>query len=379
MNYQFIFFEEQLQALKVKKSFAKNYITESRKSLDREFLRLIRVFKDISIQLNNKSKAKQYFNFHQRNLVILMDEVSIETLKERSRQEKKIIDSELNLLLEKMRCLLDWMSQVYPQIFDYKSKAPITALQSEKLKIRNILNLVIQEIENQDSTGNISGLIASVLNPEQIHTFGDIRYWNEILSNLYSKTKENTKINEFEIIKILMANGVNHSIFFDYAKTFILNEIESNTALSDQIALTCTFRKEIRMLLIANKARQFPAQPGINKFIRKFIREELLRLRAMEFVNQETPEAGIMNANYKVSFSVKQLAFFVHLQMETGIIIWQRAKFAHQYIARHFSTVERESISEKSVRNAHYSHASEDIKKVIAKLSEMLALAQERY
>ena len=176
-----------------------------------------------------------------------------------------------------------------------------------------------------------------------------------------------------------MAKGVNHSIFFDYAKTFILNEIESNTALSDQIALTCTFRKEIRMLLIANKTRQFPAQPGINKFIRKFIREELLRLRAMEFVNQETPEAGIMNANYKVSFSVKQLAFFVHLQMETGIIIWQRAKFAHQYIARHFSTVERESISEKSVRNAHYSHASEDIKKVIAKLGEMLALAQERY
>ncbi len=99
MNYQFVGFEDHLQSLKIKKSFAKNYSIESRKNLDREFHRLIRVFKDISIQLNNKRKVKEYFNLHQRNLVILMDEVSIEMLKECDLKENKLIVSELNFLL----------------------------------------------------------------------------------------------------------------------------------------------------------------------------------------------------------------------------------------------------------------------------------------
>ncbi|WP_344848402.1 hypothetical protein [Pedobacter jeongneungensis] len=379
MNYQFIVFEEHLQSLRVKKSFAKNYTSESRKNLDREFLRLIRVFKDISIQLNNKRKIKEYFSFHQRNLVILMDEVSIEILKERDLKEKKFIDSELNFLLEKIGDFLDWMNQMYPEIFDYKSQAPIRMLQSEKLKIREVLDLIKTELEAKCTHDKLSELITSVLDPEQISTFRDIRYWQTTAMNLHSKIISNTEIDKFGIVKLLLGNGVNHRDFFSYTKAFILKEIEKKTTLSDQISAICTLRKEIRMLLIETKSRQFQGYPDINKLVRKFIREELLLLRAMEFVNHETAEAGIMNANYKVSFSVKQLAFFVHLQMETGIIIWQRAKFAHQYIARHFSTLERESISEKSARNAHYSHASEDIKKVITKLSEMLALAQERY
>ncbi|MCX2584332.1 hypothetical protein [Pedobacter sp. MR22-3] len=352
---------------------------ESRKNLDRECLRLIKVFKDVSIQLNNKKKVKQYFNFHQRNLVILMDEVSMEIPKERNRQEKKFIDSELSYLLEKMGNLLEWMDQMCPQIFDYKSQAPIKVLQSEKSKIRVVLDLIKTELEAKCIDDKLSELTTSVLDPEQISTFRDIRYWQTTAMNLYSKIISNTEIDKFGIIKVLIGNGINHRDFFSYSKAFILKEIEKKTTLSDQISAICTLRKEIRMLLIETKSRQFQVHPDINKLVRKFIREELLLLRAMEFVNHETAEAGIMNANYKVSFSVKQLAFFFHLQMETGIIIWQRAKFAHQYIARHFSTIERESISEKSARNAHYSHASEDIKKVITKLSEMLALAQERY
>jgi len=379
MNYQFIFFEDHLQSLKTKESFPKNFTIETNKNLEREFVRLIKVFKDMAIELNTREKAKIYFNFHQQNLAVLMDNASIEIDLKKTSSQRKIIESSLGALLGKMEAIMLWLERFLTDTFNYNDKMPVKILQSRRVALQKSLDCVIIEIKRLGISTELSNLTERILDLNQITTYLDLGFWNDCLEKVYLRLKSAKALDELGAIKIYLEVGINHHDLYNYTKVFLSKEIEKKETLAEQISLVCFLRKEMRVLFVENQIPQFKKGPDIKKVIKRFLREELLLLRAMEFVNHEVEEAGIMNANYKVSFSVKQLAFFVHLQMETGIIIWQRAKFAHQYIARHFSTVERDSISEKSARNAHYNHASEDIKKVIAKLSEMLALAQERY
>lgn len=379
MNYQFIFFEEHVTSLHTKKTFAKNYAVDTKKSLEREHSRLTRVFRDMAVELNNHNKLKAYFNFHQQNLTFLMDKASNEKKFRERAPNHKIIISAIEALLDKMEELLIWMKQVFPQVFNYRGQVPIKMIESGISGIEDSFSLIVGELQKKKLDYNLMEVIKKVLDISQIISFKDLEFWKKSCYKIHQDLMLLDSVDEFSMIRICIGLGINHPELFLYAKPYILKEIENKTTLGEKISAVCFYRKEIRVLYRETKMLQFTTKPDLQRTIKKFLREELLLLRAMEFVNHEVEEAGIMNANYKVSFSVKQLAFFVHLQMETGIIIWQRAKFAHQYIARHFSTVERDSISEKSARNAHYNHASEDIKKVIAKLSEMLALAQERY
>ncbi|MFC3560190.1 hypothetical protein [Pedobacter jamesrossensis] len=379
MNYQFIYFEEHFQSLKAKTSFSKNFTQESTKNLEREFQRLTKMFKDISIDLNSQEKIKSYMNFHQQNLTLLMDQVSREIFEASDAKEKNLTIVPLKNLLGNLENILEWMQTSFPKIFNREDNVPISILLLEKKKIQNQLELIVGEVLNNYHSVELVNLITSVLNPEKICCFRELDYWQSAGQTVYEILVKNDKSDEFGLLKALLEIGINHKELYIHTCSYISQQVETHETLSERINTVCMYRKQIRQIFTMAKNMQFPGSPSAIKGVKKFLKEELLSLRAMEFINHEIEEAGIMNANYKVSFSVKQLAFFVHLQMETGIIIWQRAKFAHQYIARHFSTVERDSISEKSARNAHYNHASEDIKRVILKLGEMLALAQDRY
>lgn len=70
---------------------------------------------------------------------------------------------------------------------------------------------------------------------------------------------------------------------------------------------------------------------------------------------------------------------FMHLQVEAGIISTHSPKTLHQYVTKHYSTVEKDHISEKRFKNAYYGNASIDVEKVIDKIATMLAIAQEKY
>ncbi|SDD70465.1 hypothetical protein [Pedobacter soli] len=379
MVYEFIFFEEHFHHLITKTTFPKNFSTESSKSLDKEYSRLIRVFRDIAVLGKKKKKIITYFNFHQKNLIILIDKVYQQSEAQKSNQGRKTILPLLEQLITKMIAFLEWTQKMFPKFFNANEKLPKIILLTELEKIEAKIRLVIDELKKRKFRDEFSGLMKVIGDTKLITNYREIAYWHATWNIIYCRLIAHDIRDEFGILKVMIENGMNHSEFYRFTKNFISQEVEKKPTLDEQISSICGFRKEIRLLFGKTNSKQFSEYPEIKKMLKNFIKEELLMLRAMEFVNHGLAEAGIMNANYKVSFSVKQLAFFVHLQMETGIIIWQRAKFAHQYIARHFSTVERDSISEKSVRNAHYNHAGEDIKKVIAKLGEMLALAQERY
>jgi hypothetical protein len=119
------------------------------------------------------------------------------------------------------------------------------------------------------------------------------------------------------------------------------------------------------------------ALPGIKSSLLNFVDAEISHLQSLEKIGGDLASYGQINENFRVSFSVKELAYFIHLQVECGIILEEKPKKIHQYIVGHYSTQETEKISEKSFKNATYSRSPNNVKKVITKLTEMLARAQD--
>lgn len=98
----------------------------------------------------------------------------------------------------------------------------------------------------------------------------------------------------------------------------------------------------------------------------------------MDRIGAHLNHQGLLDNRYKVTLTVKQLAIFIHLQVQAKIIITESPKLLHEYISKHYSTNETDRISAKSFKNAYYSASTEDLEKVIEKIVTMLAIAQEK-
>ena len=119
--------------------------------------------------------------------------------------------------------------------------------------------------------------------------------------------------------------------------------------------------------------------PDIDESLLRYIESEISYLKSIDTIAEDLSSGGILDTNFRVNFTVRQLALFIHLQVEAGIITSQSPKTLHQYVTKHYSTVEKDNISEKSFKNAYYGNAGKDVEKVIEKIVDMLAIANEKY
>ena len=380
MKYELTFLEEQLRILIESQANKAKSTDEIKQELDEELFRLKIVFQDIGVSEIKLSNSKTFFFFHQKSLIEACNKIteSIEQGKKKAAGHKPLLEI-LAYLREKISDFLDWTKVYFPELFDFKQEVPIH-LRDHQLKVgHEVLEQIVAELKAKEFEEKFITALRLSIYQENGSSYHELSFSMEIMDIILSKLQNQSFSDEYSMISFLIQYRVNSEHFFNFAKEYLALKIESKPTLDEQIRKISKLKKNIKLLYIKGKSNQFIEFPNIQESLIAFLKGELKIYRALQFVNNNLIESGIINSNYKVSFSVKQLAFFVHLQMETGIILWQRAKFAHQYIAQHYSTVERETISEKSVRNAHYNHASEDVKKVIAKLGQMLALAQEKY
>ncbi|RZM23915.1 MAG: hypothetical protein EOO88_24605 [Pedobacter sp.] len=154
-------------------------------------------------------------------------------------------------------------------------------------------------------------------------------------------------------------------------------QIALNTA--EQFRELISYKKVIGQLMETEPAEYFHQRPNLKKMLLDAAETEIDFLKGLDFLNSELVNSGMLDSSYKVSLSVKQLAFFIYLNVECGVITERKAKTVHQYIISHASTKEAEHISEKSFSNGFYVHHPEDIRKVSEILGKMLALAQKLY
>lgn len=375
MQFELTLFEENFRELIAKNTFSRKFNTDFEKIIDREYERLMYVFRNLVARPGKNSELRRYVHLHQQLLCCLADGIEEEI---RSRNQDPNI-AFLNLLYIRIKNLLEWLSLELGQYFDFNQNAPLYLLNQAIDEISNQQNLFIEKFKELDFSEKFINMFRDATRVDYIVSFTDIYFWQVLYNTIHKKLFEDIKSDEYEMIKLMIEMGANHEVFFSYVADFIAKAIDERLLINDQITVLRQFRDDFKSSPIKRPEKQFLDNKSSRKLVNTLIKEKIRCLELLKLVNENNEDAQMLSSQYKVSFSVKQLSFFIHLQMETGIILWRRAKFAPQYVSRHYSTIERESISEKSVRNALYNHSGEDVKKVIVKLTEMLELAKGKY
>jgi hypothetical protein len=180
------------------------------------------------------------------------------------------------------------------------------------------------------------------------------------------------------IILLLTSLNFNHPSFYHSCCSYFNHELQRCENIGEQYRLTHFFKKLIGQVFKTISVPYNRNFPDIDESLLRYIESEISYLKSIDTIAEDLSRGGILDSNFKVTFTVRQLAIFIHLQVEAGIITTNSPKALHQYVTKHYSTGEKNTISEKSFKNAYYGNAGNDVEKVIDKIVTMLAIAQEK-
>jgi len=207
--------------------------------------------------------------------------------------------------------------------------------------------------------------------------FRHLAFNNHLLNYLHQHVKKH--VPKEKLINNLISWEFNHPRFFEYYVQNINGKLKDSVTISEHFRELIFLKKQIFQIPSGNTISYTPLIPQINRSLLQVLESELDFMKQLDFLNSELMNSGILDAKYKVSLSVKQLAYLIFLAVEVGIITERKAKRVHEYIISHVSTTETEKISEKSFSNGYYVPSAVDIGVVSDKLAEMLAKAQSQF
>ncbi|WP_426329073.1 hypothetical protein [Pedobacter sp. R-06] len=207
--------------------------------------------------------------------------------------------------------------------------------------------------------------------------FRHLAFSDQLLDYLHKNIKKH--IPKETLINNLISWEFNHPRFFEYYVQNINGKLKDSVTISEHFRELIFLKKQISQVPIENTISYNPLLPQINRSLLQVLESELEFMKQLDFLNSELMNSGILDSKYKVSLSVKQLAYLIFLAVEAGIITERKAKRVHEYVIAHVSTTETEKISEKSFSNGYYVPSSVDIGIVSDKLAQMLAKAQGQY
>ncbi|MGN8056058.1 hypothetical protein ACTJKN_07290 [Pedobacter sp. 22163] len=325
---------------------------------------------------NNPSVIARY----QRSLCILDDSIweeieNASTLKEKHTEFKQQFLKKFSGVLLK---LTREIRKFFPENFDERYPAPMLHLQSEARhldkKLAKLSSQAVSDAENE--LLSILETTISLSNLRSIKAgFFHLGFLADLLGAM--NAAEDSSGNKTQRWKNLMIEyGFNSPAFYSYCCMEIIKKRDNCQDIIESYSELYWIKKRLQQLVPWNGMPFHKALPDIKISLLNFVDAEISHLQSLEKIGGDLAGYGQINENFRVSFSVKELAYFIHLQVECGIILEEKPKKIHQYVIGHYSTRETEKISEKSFKNAYYAKGSDGVKKVIEKLSQMLARAQ---
>ncbi len=378
MRYELEYLERLFSECTERKSWSAGHVRAKKEDLKITLTEVRTNFKLTACSGLETGTLKNYFRPHQRSLGLLMDGISARLLsKEEENTGPALRKNLLEHLLTECEALLSFIKNHFPEHMDQKMALPEQAAHQVRERLKEKINQISGTVGSADQLLNLAAMMETALMEGQ-PVYRSERLWDKMLTDLKEVTK-NKPLNTVQAISFLIIHNFNHQL-----GTKIIYGI-----IDEQLHLMPDPEKQLNELMLLEKAiaqasaisgkKLFPGLPSLGNPITKYISAEIKLIKRMNRLVQRTSAADPFEGCFAFSLSVKQLAYLIYLQVETGVLITRTAKQVHQYFANRFTTFDGGSISEKSFKNAYYSHAPEDIQKVIEKLSQMLALAEENY
>jgi hypothetical protein len=381
MNYELFTYHQIFEQTINNNQKTTTNIEELKTDLKLESKRILTAIQN-NIGNQDPSRAVQYIYQHQQAIHIILEDLE----KLENTEESNIIDNKnqiITILRAASENLLMQLQKYFPSHFNHHSKIPSNLLKKTKEDIEQKtahLIKVLNHLKTQkQQTNTLKDALHPILTEHRAITYYQKAYMESFLEKLTAKLEqaENGK-GTMDILIHIISSNYNHPLFYNFCCQYFTQEIERCEELSAQYSTLNFIKKCIKQTYSPTQDKYSPDQPSIQDSLNKYIRSELEYLESMDKIGAHLHQHGLLDERYKVTLTVKQLAIFIHLQVEANIIIAETPKLLHEYIAKHYSTNETDRISAKSFKNAYYSASTEDLEKVIDKIVTMLAIAQEK-
>jgi len=325
----------------------------------------------------NPSIIAQY----QKSLCILDKSIweEIENITTSNQKHPEFKEQFLKKFSSELLKLIREIRKFFPDDFDGLYPAPLLHLESGAEHLNKKLNELISKATSEEQNELLS-ILKATISYNYLRSIKAGFFHTEFLEEMLGAMSavEDPSDNKIERWTNLMIEyGFNSPAFYSYCCIEIIKKRDNCQDIIESYSELYWIKKRLQQLLPWNGMPFHKALPGIKSSLLNFVDAEISHLQSLEKIGGDLAAYGQINENFRVSFSVKELGYFIHLQVECGIILEEKPKKIHQYIVGHYSTQETEKISEKSFKNATYSRSPNNVKKVITKLTEMLARAQD--
>jgi hypothetical protein len=379
MNYE-LFTYQQLcdQTLNIDQTTTTNK-KEQLSDIELESERILIALQNNTAQMD-PSKIQQYIRQHQHAIHVIMqkleDAISIQSKDDDRKEINKLFlncSEKLTLNLQKY----------FPVYFDYQDAIPASLSQKIKAQIdqkaSSLVKILSERKNPKQPINNLEDIFKEILTAHKNINYGQQAYMDYMLNTLTEQVQRiESGLEVLDIILRIISLNYNHPDFYEFCCNYFSKEVERCEEISAQYTTLNFIKKCINQSAPLTAQKYNRHLPSIQDSLLKFISAELDYLNAMDNIGAHLHQHGLLDDRYKVTLTVRQLAIFIHLQVEANIIISETPKLLHEYIAKHYRTNETDKISAKSFKNAYYSASTEDLEKVIDKIVTMLSLAQEK-
>lgn len=382
MTYELLNLRQIFEAALILQAREREKLGELLSETEPETLRVLNAIQNNMAHLEPAS-ARAYLLQHQKALCIFLDDVDRETEKlalsstEADDRDKRGFLEQLLVGAEKLLCDLQ---QYFPSHFDHTDQVPLSILRKARPQLhRHVehLSRILSGAVTEDLHGHFTDLFSGLLEEGKKITFDRLEYLNSFFDQLREELSALADSMEtIDIILAMVSLNFNHPLFYHFCCGYFGGELEKSEDISGQYRILNFLKKILAQAFASSRGHYDDSFPPIAGSLTRYLEAELDFLKSVDLVAQDLSNHGMIENSYKVSFSVRQLAIFIHLQVEAGIIVSQSPKMLHQYITDHYSTCEQDKISAKSFKNAYYGNAGDDVEKVLDKIVTMLALAQ---
>jgi len=319
---------------------------------------------------------KAFIQFHQHGISRLLSAVEQVTL---SSNDIGKHPKSYEMLAHTLDELLKFLQFNFPAEFDFCGVASASYIIKQMLHQRAGSEMIRIKMSEISVRAELQAILLDALNlaDRKKMTFADIRYILKLTETINEKLEELTSQSALEAL--LSNHNFNNLSFYNHLRQKMNADFESCLAISEKYKMLIVLKRELEQGIPQSSEQYSAAHPDLKVLINEYLESERIFTKELDFLTTELVNSGLLDTNYKVSFTVKQLAFYIYLNVESGIITEQRAKKIHQYVISHVDSQEKSGIAEKSFKNAYYQHHAEDIRKVCEKIAKMLAIARERF
>jgi len=328
-------------------------------------------------------RSKAYIRQHQRGLMQLMDELAAMVDEDTPNAYQKNKNEGINGIVTLLNQMVLDFQQYLPYYFDYGCPVSLATQKQLLLNIAENSGQILKNLEelhaDNETITSFNHIFEHLNSGLGRFTFEQAIYLHDFFGSLkITLNKLAPPLDMPGIILLLVSLNFNHPSFYHSCCSHFNHELQKCESIGEQYRLIHFFKKLIAQVFKTINIPYNRNLPNIDESLLRYIESEISYLKSIDTIAEDLSSGGILDRNFKVNFTVKQLAIFIHLQVEAGIITTQSPKALHQYVTKHYSTAEKDIISEKSFKNAYYGNVENDVRKVIEKIVTMLGIAQDK-